>query len=68
MNYPPSPKAMEDRGIMNYGRCRACGTTKSEPKKARGWMLRRFAPLHDVKIDFATAAEITHLVRRVGKF
>ena len=27
MNYPPSPKAMEDRGIMNYGRCRACGTT-----------------------------------------
>ncbi|MBQ9789834.1 MAG: hypothetical protein IJW31_09595 [Lentisphaeria bacterium] len=21
------------------------------------WMLRRFAPLHDVKIDFATTAE-----------
>ncbi|MBQ9789886.1 MAG: hypothetical protein IJW31_09855, partial [Lentisphaeria bacterium] len=26
-NYPPSPKAMEDRGIINYCRCRACGTT-----------------------------------------
>ena len=25
--HPPSPKAMEDRGIINYGRCRACGTT-----------------------------------------
>ncbi|MBQ9789383.1 MAG: hypothetical protein IJW31_07300 [Lentisphaeria bacterium] len=34
--------------IMNYGRCRACGTTKSEPERLVGWMLRRFAPLHDV--------------------
>ena len=31
--HPPSPKAMEDRGIINYCRCRSFGATTGEPIK-----------------------------------
>ncbi|MBQ9787969.1 MAG: hypothetical protein IJW31_00005, partial [Lentisphaeria bacterium] len=51
--HPPSPKVMEDRGIMNYGRCRSFGATTFEPERLVDWMLRRtFVPLCMTLVEF----------------
>ena len=42
-NYPPSPKAMEDRGIMNYGRCR------SLERRSASLMARRLDSSQDIR-------------------